>query len=84
MDVCHFASADPKELINHFVETLLAIARQKEQSTHEHFEDVYTAILAYELSAQQHENNDVNDDDDMAMDLKFWSQTKIEFGLKQF
>ena len=70
MDVCHFASADPKELINHFVGTLLAIARQKEQSTHERFEDVYAAIdLAYEFSAQQQQNNDDNDDDDMDLML---------------
>ena len=57
MDVCHFASADPKELINHFVETSLAISDQKEQSAHERFEDVFAAIdLAYELSAQQQQN----------------------------
>ena len=63
MDVCHFASAYPKELINHFVETLLAIFHQKEQSTHEHFEDVFTAVdLACELFAQQQQNDDDNMD----------------------
>ena len=40
MDVCHFVSVDPKELMNHFVGTLLAIAHQIEKSTHEHFEDI--------------------------------------------
>ena len=70
MDVCHLVSADPKELISHFVETLLAISRQKEQSTHERFEDVFTAIdLAYELSVQQQQNNDDNNDDGMDLML---------------
>ena len=72
MDICHFVSADPKQLINHFVETLPSIAHQQEQSTHEHFEDVYTAIdLANELSAKQQQNNDDNDDDGMDLILDY-------------
>ena len=64
MDVCHFASADLKELINHLVETLLSISSQKEQSTLERFENVFAAIdLAYELSVQQQQNNDDRNDD---------------------
>ena len=70
MDICHFVPADPKELINHFVETFSAISRLKEQSTYERFKNVFAAIdLAYELSVQQQQNNADNDDDDMDLML---------------